>query len=91
MRGGRTGEDGRHYAGADVRSAESVQARLAQVDGKIDELKQEMQASRTSQNGIRQEITGVYQEILGIHATLVRHEGRLDLIEHRLELNDATV
>ena len=67
----------------------SVQARLAQVDGKIDELKQEMQASRTSQNGIRQEITSVFQEISGIHATLVRHEGRLDRIEKRLELADA--
>ncbi len=66
----------------------SVQARLAQVDGKIDELKQEMQASRTSQNGIRQEITSVFQEISGVHATLVRHEGRLDM-ERRLELNDA--
>jgi uncharacterized coiled-coil DUF342 family protein len=66
----------------------SVQARLAQVDGKTDELKQEMQASRTSQNGIRQEITGVFQEISGIHATLVRLEGRLDRIETRLELND---
>ena len=69
----------------------SVQVRLAQVDGKIDELKQEMQASRTSQNGIRQEIAGVFQEISGIHATLVRHEGRLDRIESRLELNDAPV
>ena len=67
----------------------SVQARLAQVDGKIDELKQEMQASRTSQNGIRQEITSVFQEISGIHATLVRHEGRLDRIERCLELSDA--
>ncbi len=38
----------------------SVQARLAQVDGKIDELKQETQASRTSQNGIRPEITSVF-------------------------------
>lgn len=66
----------------------SVQARLAQVDGKIDELKQEMQASRTSQNGIRQEITSVFQEISGIDATLVRHEGRLDRIETRLELNE---
>jgi septal ring factor EnvC (AmiA/AmiB activator) len=66
----------------------SVQARLAQVDGKIDELKQEMQASRTSQNGIRQEITSVFQEISGVHATLVRHEGRLDRIETRLELSD---
>jgi septal ring factor EnvC (AmiA/AmiB activator) len=67
----------------------SMQARLAQVDGKIDELKQEMRASQTSQNGIRQEIIGVYQEILGVHATLVRHEGRLDRIERRLELSDA--
>jgi septal ring factor EnvC (AmiA/AmiB activator) len=69
----------------------AVQARLAQVDGKIDELKQEMQASRTSQNGIRQEITSVFQEISGIHATLVRHEGRLDRIERRLELSDTPV
>jgi uncharacterized coiled-coil DUF342 family protein len=69
--------------------SKSIQARLVQVDGKVDELKQEMQASRTSQNGIRQEITGVFQEISGIHATLVRHEGRLDRIEKRLELTDA--
>ena len=67
----------------------SVQARLAQVDGKLDEQKQEMQASRTSQNGIRHEITSVFQEISGIHATLVRYEGRLDRIERRLELSDA--
>ena len=67
----------------------SLQARLAQVDGKIDELKQEMQASRTSQNGIRQEITSVFQEISSVHATLVRHEARLDHIERRLELNEA--
>ena len=69
----------------------SIQMRPAQIDGKIDELKQEMQASRTSQNGIRQEITSVFQEISGIHATLVRHEGRLDRIDRRLELNDAPV
>jgi septal ring factor EnvC (AmiA/AmiB activator) len=69
----------------------SVQARLAQVDGKIDELKQEMQASRTSQNGIRHEITSEFQEISGVHATLVRHEGRLDRIERRLELSDTPI
>jgi len=67
----------------------SVQARLTQVDGKIDELKQEMQASRTAQNGTRQEITSVFEEISGIHKTLIRHEDRLDRIEQRLELNDA--
>jgi chromosome segregation ATPase len=67
----------------------SLQARFAQVDGKIDELKQEMQASRTAQKGIRREITSVFQEISGVHATLVRHEGRLNRIERRLELSDA--
>ena len=67
----------------------SVQARLAQVDGKLDELKQEMQASRTAQNGIRQEITSVFEEISGVHKTLIRHENRLDRIERRLELHDA--
>jgi hypothetical protein len=60
----------------------AVQARLAQVDGKVDELKQ-MQAPRTSQ-------ISILQEISGIHATLVRHEGRLDRIERRLELTDVT-
>ena len=59
----------------------SVQARLAQVDGKIDELTQANQALRTSQISILQEISGV-------HATLVRHEGRLDGIEKRLELSE---
>jgi hypothetical protein len=66
----------------------SMPARLVQIDGKIDELKQEMRASRASQNGIRQEVTGIFQEVAGVHATLVRHEGRLDRIERRLELTD---
>jgi septal ring factor EnvC (AmiA/AmiB activator) len=66
----------------------SIQVRLAQVDGKIDELKYEVQASRTSQIALRQEITGIHQELSGIHATLVRHEGRLDRIERRLELSE---
>ncbi len=69
----------------------SIQARLTQVDGKIDEMKQEMLALRTSQNAARQEITSVFQEISGVHATLVRHEGRLDRIERRLELHHAPV
>ena len=69
----------------------SVQARLAQVDCKIDEFRQEVRASRTSQNGIRQEITSVFHEISGIRATLIRHEGRLDRIENRFELTDASI
>jgi uncharacterized coiled-coil DUF342 family protein len=66
----------------------SVQARLGQVDGKLDELKQEMQASRTAQNDIRQEIASVFEEISGVHKTLIRPEDRLDRIERRLELHD---
>src|SRR5947199_180990 len=45
----------------------SVQARLAQVDGKVDELRHGVQALGTSQNAIRQEITGIHEEMLGIH------------------------
>jgi predicted nucleic acid-binding Zn-ribbon protein len=60
----------------------SIQTRLAGVDGKIDELKHDMQAMRSH-------MIGVQQEISGIHATLVRHEIRLDRIESRLELTDA--
>jgi hypothetical protein len=67
----------------------SVQFRLAQVDGKVDEVRQGMQALGTSQNAIRQETIGIHEEILGIHATLVRHEARLDRIDRRLELSDA--
>jgi septal ring factor EnvC (AmiA/AmiB activator) len=60
----------------------AIQAKLAGVDGKIDELKQEMQAFRTH-------LIGVQQEISGIHATLVRHETPLDRIERRLELSES--
>jgi uncharacterized coiled-coil DUF342 family protein len=67
----------------------AVQARKAGMDGKLDELKQEMQAFRTHLVGVRQEIIGLHQEIAGIHSTLVRHEHRLDRIERRLELNEA--
>ena len=67
----------------------AVQAPLAQVDGQVDELKPEMQALRTSQNGIRQEITGVYQEIPAFMRRWFGTRGRLDRIEQRLELSDA--
>jgi septal ring factor EnvC (AmiA/AmiB activator) len=67
----------------------AVQARQAGMDGKLDELKQEMQAFRTQLVGVRQEIIGLHQEISAIHATLVRHEHPLDRIERRLQLTDA--
>ena len=66
----------------------AVQARQAGMDGKVDELKQEMQAFRTQLVGLRQDIIGVHQEISGIHSTLVRHEQRLDRIDRRLELSE---
>jgi septal ring factor EnvC (AmiA/AmiB activator) len=60
----------------------SVQARLGQVDGKVDEIKQDMLAFRTY-------LIAIQQEISGLHATLVRHEQRFDRIERRLELSEA--
>ena len=60
----------------------SLHARLGQVDGKVDELKHEMQAFRTH-------LIGIQQELSGIHSTLVRHEHHLDRMERRLELTDA--
>jgi hypothetical protein len=62
----------------------SLQARLAEVDGKVDELKHEMQAFRTH-------LIGIHQDMSGIHSILVRHEHRLERIERRLELTDAPV
>jgi septal ring factor EnvC (AmiA/AmiB activator) len=59
----------------------AIQTRLAGVDGKVDELKQEMQAFRTH-------MVRLQQDIGSIHATLVRHEARLGRIESRLELTD---
>ncbi len=57
-----------------------LQVRLAQVDGRVDELKQQMLAFKTH-------LIGIEQESGGIHSTLVRHEQRLDRIERRLELD----
>jgi len=62
---------------------------LAQLDGKKDELRPEMPASRISQNGICQEITRVFQKISAVDAGLLRHEGRWDRNDGRLELSDA--
>ncbi len=59
----------------------AVQAGLAQADGKVDEMKQELHASRTCSIGIQQELIGIRQEVASVHATLVRHEHRLDGIE----------
>ena len=66
----------------------SVQARLAQVDGKADENKSDMMALRTQMNSINHNLLSIHQELGGMHATLIRHEQRLDRIERRLELSD---
>jgi septal ring factor EnvC (AmiA/AmiB activator) len=66
----------------------SVQARLAQVDGKVDENKSEMLALRTQITSIHHDLLSIHQELGGIHATLIRHEQRLDRIDHRLEINE---
>jgi len=67
----------------------AIQARLEQVDGKVDENKHDMQSLRTQIVGIHHDLLSIHQELGGIHATLIRHEQRLDRIDRRLELNDA--
>src|SRR5436305_5385341 len=67
----------------------SVQAPLAQVDGKADGNKSDMLALRTQVTSIHHDLLSIYHELGGVHATLIRHEGRLDRIERRLELNAA--
>jgi hypothetical protein len=59
-----------------------MQARLGQMDGKLDEVIAVLGAHRSH-------LIGIQQEISGIQATLVRHEQHLGRIEHRLELTDA--
>jgi len=66
----------------------SLQARLAQVDGKLDENKSEMLALRTQITSIHHDLLSIHQELGGIHTTLIRHEQRLDRIDRRLEINE---
>jgi predicted nucleic acid-binding Zn-ribbon protein len=67
----------------------SVQARVAQVDGKADENKGDMLALKYQITAIHQDLLGIHSELSSMHSTLIRHEHRLDRIEHRLELNEA--
>jgi chromosome segregation ATPase len=67
----------------------SIQARQAQMDGKLDENRSDMLALKYQITGIHHDLLGLHSELSSIHATLIRHEHRLDRIEHRLELNEA--
>jgi hypothetical protein len=69
----------------------SVPARLTQVDGTADENKSDMLALRTQITSIHHDLLSIHHELGGVHGTLIRHEQRLDRIERRLELNDATI
>ena len=60
-----------------------IQQRLDRVDHKIDEIKSELNALRGHQVSMLQDIQNVYG-ILG------RSDARLEHIERRLELSDAT-
>ena len=67
----------------------SVQARQAQMDGKLDENNSNVLALKYQMTAIHQDLLGIHSEFSSMHATLIRHEHRLDRIEHRLELNEA--
>jgi chromosome segregation ATPase len=60
-----------------------LQDRMSSLERKVDEIKSELQSLRLHSLGIQQDIQNIY-------ATLVRHETRLERIERRLEITEAT-
>jgi hypothetical protein len=68
----------------------AMQARQALMDGKLDENKSDNLALKYQITAIHHDLLGIHAELGSIHATLIRHELRLDRIEHRLELNEAS-
>jgi hypothetical protein len=67
----------------------AMQARQALMDGKLDENKSDSLALKYQITAIHQDLLGIHAELGSLHSTLIRHELRLDRIEHRLELNEA--
>ena len=67
----------------------AIQARQAQMDGKLDENNSNMLALKYQITAIHHDLLGIHSELSSMHATLIRHEHRLDRIEHRLELNES--
>ena len=67
----------------------AIQARQAQMDGKLDENNSNMLALKYQITAIHHDLLGIHSELGSMHATLIRHEHRLDRIERRLELNEA--
>ena len=66
----------------------AIQARQAQMEGKLDENNSNMLALKYQITAIHHDLLGIHSELGSMHATLIRHEHRLDRIEHRLELNE---
>jgi DNA repair ATPase RecN len=58
-----------------------LQDRMASFDRKLDEVRGEMQALRIHSVGVQQDIQNIY-------SVLVRHDGRLERIERRLEISE---
>jgi len=60
----------------------ALQDRLGKLEGRMDEVKQELQAIRTHQLAMQQDTQNIY-------SALVRQDNRLDRIERRLELTES--
>ncbi|MDB5652725.1 MAG: hypothetical protein JWQ94_338 [Tardiphaga sp.] len=67
----------------------AMQARQALMDGKLDENKSDSLALKYQITAIHQDLLGIHAELGSLHSTLIRHELRLDRIEHLFELNEA--
>ena len=60
-----------------------IQDRMSSFDRKLDEVKSEMQALRIDSVAVQRDIQNIY-------SILVRHDGRLERIERRLNIAEAT-
>jgi chromosome segregation ATPase len=61
---------------------------LKQLQADITALKDGQRETNASLNAIRIHMVGLQQDISNIYSTLVRHEGKLDRIERRLEISE---
>jgi len=60
----------------------AMRDRLGKLEGKMDEVKQELQAIRTHQLAMQQDTQNIY-------SALTRQDTRLERIERRLELTES--
>jgi hypothetical protein len=61
---------------------------LKKIQTDMSELKEGQRETNSRLNALTTHMIALQQDVSNVYATLVRHEGRLDRIERRLELTE---